>query len=170
MTSGCLKSLSDQVKVELNKAKHNQEERRKAQQDVEKKLDKLRQGSFITETDKALSMHLNDISQQFRSYLLQDDVKRAFCTWEERDLPQIDDIQRANVRNLKEIYNQCLEQRLEKFLQTLKERDELFVKAHEDLEERFRQEFYEFEKDVHRSGPYWRIHTRRIPFSLGCKS
>ena len=67
MTSGCLKSLSDQVKVELNKAKHNQEERRKAQQDVEKKLDKLRQGSFITETDKALSMHLNDIPQQVRS-------------------------------------------------------------------------------------------------------
>ena len=148
MSSGCLKSLSDQVKVELNKAKHNQEERRKAQQDVEKKLDKLRQGSFLTETDKALSMHLNDISQQVRSYLLQDDVKRAFCTWEEKDLPQIDDIQKANVRKRKEIYSQCLEQRLEKFLQTLKKKDELFVKAHEDLEERFRQEFYEFEKDV----------------------
>ena len=128
MSSGCLKSLSDQVKVELNKAKHNQEERRKAQQDVEKKLDKLRQGSFLTETDKALSMHLNDISQQVKSYLLQDDVKRAFCTWEKKDVPQIDDIQRANVENLKKIYNQCLEQRLEKLLQTLKKRDELFVK------------------------------------------
>ena len=148
MTSGCLKSLSDQVKVELNKAKHNQEERRKAQQDVEKKLDKLRQGSFITETDKALSMHLNDISQQVRSYLLQDDVKSAFCTWEKKDLPQIDDIQGANVENRKKIYNQCLEQRLEKFLQTLKKRDELFVKAHKDLEERFRQGFFDFEKDV----------------------
>ena len=148
MTSGCLKSLSDQVKVELNKAKHNQEERRKAQQDVEKKLDKLRQGSFITETDKALSMHLNDISQQVRSYLLQDDVKRAFCTWEKKDAPQIDDIQRRNVESLKKIYNQCLEQRLEKLLQTLKTRDEMFFKAHKDLEERFRQEFYEFEKDV----------------------
>ena len=148
MSSGCLKSSSDQVKVELNKAKHNQEERRKAQQDVERKLDKLRQGSFLTETDKALSMHLNDISQQVRSYLLQDDVKRAFCTWEEKDLPQIDDIQKANVRKRKEIYSQCLELRLEKFLQTLKKKDELFVKAHEDLKERFRQEFYEFEKDV----------------------
>ena len=148
MTSGCLKSLSDQVKVELNKAKHNQEERRKAQQDVEKKLDKLRQGSFLTETDKALSMHLNDISQQVRSYLLQDDVKRAFCTWEKKDAPQIDDIQRRNVESLKKIYNQCLEQRLEKLLQTLKTRDEMFFKAHKDLEERFRQEFYEFEKDV----------------------
>ena len=148
MTSGCLKSLSDQVKVELNKAKHNQEERRKAQQDVQKKLDKLRQGSFITETDEALSMHVNDISQQVKSFLLQDDVKRAFCTWEEKDLPQIDDIQRANVENLRKIYNQCLEQRLEKFLRVLKKRDELFVKAHKDLEERFRQEFFEIEKDL----------------------
>ena len=148
MTSGCLKSLSDQVKVELNKAKHNQEERRKAQQDVQKKLDKLRQGSFITETDEVLSMHVNDISQRIKSFLLQDDVKRAFCTWEEKDLPQIDDIQRANVENLRKIYNQCLEQRLEKFLRVLKKRDELFVKAHKDLEERFRREFFEFEKDL----------------------
>ena len=148
MTSGCLKSLSDQVKVELNKAKHHQEERRKAQQDVQKKLDKLRQGSFITETDEVLSMHVNDISQRIKSFLLQDDVKRAFCTWEEKDLPQIDDIQRANVENLRKIYNQCLEQRLEKFLRVLKKRDELFVKAHKDLEERFRQEFFEIEKDL----------------------
>ena len=148
MTSGCLKSLSDQVKVELNKAKHNQEERRKAQQDVQKKLDKLRQGSFITETDEVLSMHVNDISQRIKSFLLQDDVKRAFCTWEEKDLPEIDDIQRANVENLRKIYNQCLEQRLEKFLRVLKKRDELFVKAHKDLEERFRREFFEFEKDL----------------------
>ena len=67
---------------------------------------------------------------------------------EKKDLPQIDDNQRENVENLKKIYNQCLEQRLEKFLQALKMRDELFVKAHKDLEERFRQEFFEFEKDV----------------------
>ena len=147
MTSGCLKSLSDQVKVKLN-AKHNQEERRKAQQDVEKKLDKLRQGSFITETDEALSMHLKDISQKVISYLLQNEVRSAFCTWEKKDLPQIDDIQRENMENVKKIYNQCFEQRLEKFLETLKKRDELFVKAHEDLEERFRQEFFEFEEDV----------------------
>ena len=147
MTRGCLKSLSDQVKVKLN-AKHNQEERSKAQQDVGKKLDKLRQGSFITKTDEALSMHLNDISQKVISYLLQNEVRSAFCTWEKKDLPQIDDFQPANMENEKKIYNQCLEQRLEKFLQTLKKRDELFVKAHEDLEERFRQEFFEFEEDV----------------------
>ena len=148
MTSGCLKSLSDQVKVEVSNAKRNREERRKAQQDVEKKVDKLRRGSFIKETEEALSKHLNNISEQVRSYFLQDDVRSAFCLWKKSDLPQIDDNKRANVENLKKIYDRCLEQRLENFLQTLEKRDQLFVKAHEDLEKRFRQGFFEFEKDV----------------------
>ena len=148
MTSGCLKSLSDQVKIEVNNAGRNREERRKAQQDVEKKLDKLRRGSFIKETQEALSKHLNNISDQVRSYFLQDDVRRAFCLWEKKDLPQIDNNKRANVEHLKKIYDQCLEQRLENFLQSLEKRDQLFAKAHEDLEERFRQGFFEFEKDV----------------------
>lgn len=148
MTSGCLKSLSDQVKAELNKAKRNQEERLKAQQDVEVKLEKLRQESLIKETEEALSKHLNNISQKVVSYLLQDDVRSAFCTWEKKDLPQIDDNKRPNVEKLKKIYNQCLEQRLEKFVQTLEKRDQLFVKAHADLEQKFRQGFFEFEKDV----------------------
>ena len=148
MTSGCLKSLSDQVKIEVNNAGRNREERRKAQQDVEKKLDKLRRGSFIKETQEALSKHLNNISDQVRSYFLQDDVRRAFCLWEKKDLPQIDNNKRANVEHLKKIYDQCLEQRLENFLQALEKRDQLFAKAHEDLEERFRQGFFEFEKDV----------------------
>ena len=148
MTSGCLKSLSDQVKAEVNNAKRNREERLKAQQDVEVKLEKLRQESFIKETEEALSKHLNNISQKVVSYLLQDDVRSAFCTWEEKDLPQIDDDKRPNVEKLKKIYKQCLEQRLKKFVQTLEERDQLFVKAHADLEQRFRQGFFEFENDV----------------------
>ena len=148
MTSGCLKSLSDQVKAEVNNAKRNREERLKAQQDVEVKLEKLRQESFIKETEEALSKHLNNISQKVVSYLLQDDVRSAFCTWEEKDLPQIDDDKRPNVEKLKKIYQQCLEQRLKKFVQTLEERDQLFVKAHADLEQRFRQGFFEFENDV----------------------
>ena len=84
MTSGCLKSLSDQVKAEVNNAKRNREERLKAQQDVEVKLEKLRQESFIKETEEALSKHLNNISQKVVSYLLQDDVRSAFCTWEKK--------------------------------------------------------------------------------------
>ena len=148
MTSGCLKSLSDQVKAEVNNAKRNREERLKAQQDVEVKLEKLKQESFIKETEEALSKHLNNISQKVVSYLLQDDVRSAFCTWEKKDLPQIDDDKRPNVEKLKKIYKQCLEQRLKKFVQTLEERDQLFVKAHADLEQRFRQGFFEFENDV----------------------
>ena len=88
MISGCLKSLSDQVKAEVNKAKRDQEDRLKDQKDVAAKLDKLKQGSFIKETEEALSKLLSNISQQVKSYLLRDEVSRAFCTWEEKDLPK----------------------------------------------------------------------------------
>ena len=148
MISGCLKSLSDQVKAEVNEAKRDREDRLKAKKDVEVKLDKLRQGSFIKETEEALSKHLSDISQQVKSYLLRDEVRRAFCTWEENDLPEIDDNIRGNVEKLKKIYIQCVEQRLEEFLQTLENENKLFFKARSELEERFRQGFFEFEKDV----------------------
>ena len=148
MISGCLKSLSDQVKAEVNKAKRDQEDLLKDQKDVAAKLDKLKQGSFIKETEEALSKLLSNISQQVKSYLLRDEVSRAFCTWEEKDLAEIDDNIRGNVETLKKIYLQCVEQRLEKFLQILEEENQLFAKARSDLEERFRRGFFEFEKDV----------------------
>ena len=148
MNSGCLKSLSDQVKGEVNKAKRVREDRLKDQKDVEVKLKKLKDGASIKETDEALSRHVKNIAAQVKSYLQQDEVRRAFCTWEEKDLPQVDDSQRGNVERLKNIYNQCLEQRFEKLLQTLETRKQLFSKAHADLEQRFRQGFSEFEKDV----------------------
>lgn len=148
MNSGCLKYLSDQVKGEVNKAKRNREDRLKDQKKVEVKLKKLKDGASIKETDEALSRHVENIAAQFKSYLRQDEIRRAFCTWEEKDLPQVDDSQRGNVERLKNIYNQCLEQRFEKLLQTLEKRKQLFSKAHADLEKRFHQEFFEIEKDV----------------------
>ena len=148
MNSGCLKSLSDQVKGEVNNAKRTREDRLKDQKDVEVKLEKLKDGASIKETDEALSRHVKNISAHVKSYLQQDEVRSAFCTWEEKDLPQIDDSQRGNRERLKNIYNQCLEQRFEKILQNLEKSEQLFSKAHADLEQRFRQGFYEFEKDV----------------------
>ena len=97
MNSGCLKSLSDQVKGEINNAKRSREDRFKAQKDVEVKLEKLKDGAFIKETDKAISRHVKNISTQVKSCLQQDEVRSAFCTWEEKDLPQIDDSQRGKV-------------------------------------------------------------------------
>ena len=148
MNSGCLKSLSDQVKGEVNNAKRTQEDRLKAQKDVEEKLEKLKDGASIKETDEALSRHVKNISAQVKSYLQQDEVRSTFCTWEEKDLPQIDDSQRRNMERLKNIYNQCLEQRFEKILQNLEKREQIFSKAHADLEQRFREGFFEFENDV----------------------
>ena len=148
MSSGCLKSLSDQVKGQVNKAKRIREDRLNDQKDVEVKLEKRKDGASIKEIDEALSRYVKNIAAQVKSYLQQDEVRRAFCTWEEQDLPQVDHSQRGNVERLKNIYKQCLEQRFEKILQTLEKREQLFSKAHADLEQRFRQGFFEFEKDV----------------------
>ena len=136
------------MKGEVNNAKRSREDRLKAQKDVEVKLEKLKDGAFIKETDKALSRHVKNISTQVKSCLQQDEVRSAFCTWEEKDLPQIDDSQRGKVERLKNIYNQSLEQRFENILQALEKKEQLFSKAHADLEQRFRQGFFEFEKDV----------------------
>ena len=136
------------MKGEVNNAKRIREDLLKDQKKVEVKLKKLKDGAFIKETDEALSGHVKNISAQVKSYLQQDEVRSAFCTWKEEDLPQIDDSQRGKVERLKNIYNQCLEQRFEKLLQTLETRKELFSKAHADLEQRFRQGFFEIEKDV----------------------
>ena len=136
------------MKGKVNNAKWTQEGRLQAQKDVEEKLEKLKDGASIKETDEALSRHVENISAQVKSYLQQDEVRSAFCTWEEKDLPQIDDSQRGNRERLKNIYNQCLEQRFEKILQNLEKREQLFSKTHADLKQRFHQGFFEFEKDV----------------------
>ena len=136
------------MKGEVNNAKRIREDLLKDQKKVEVKLKKLKDGASIKETDEAFSRHVKNISAQVKSYLQQDEVRSAFCTWKEEDLPQIDDSQRGKVERLKNIYNQCLEQRFEKLLQTLETRKQLFSKAHADLEQRFRQGFFEFEKDV----------------------
>ena len=98
MNSDCLKSLSDQVKGEVNNAKRSREDRLKAQKDVEMKLEKLKDGAFIKDTDKALSRHVKNISAQVKSCLQQDEVRSAFCTWEKKDLPQIATNRRLSTR------------------------------------------------------------------------
>ena len=138
----------DHVKAEVKNARRNRDERLKAREEVEVKLEKLKQGTFIQETDNALSNHVKRISVHVQSYLQSDNVRSAFCTWEEKDLPRIDDGQKGNIAQLKEIYNECIEQRLEAFIQKLEKKEKLFAKAHADLEERFHRGFFEFEKDI----------------------
>ena len=146
--SAHLTSLSDQVKGEMKNAKRNREERLKARADVELKLDKLKQGIPIREIEEALSKHVKHLSAQVKMYLQSDEVRRAFCTWTEKDLPHINDRQRGNIVKLKEMYNACIEQRLESLLQTWENKEKLFATAHADLETRFHRGFFEFEKDI----------------------
>ena len=146
--SGHLTGLLDQVKAEVKNARRNRDERLKAREEVEVKLEKLKQGAFIKETEDALFNHVKRISVHVQSYLQSDNVRSAFCTWEEKDLPRIDDGQKGNIVQLKEIYNRCIEQRLEAFIQKLEKKEKIFARAYADLEERFHRGFFEFEKDI----------------------
>ena len=86
------------------------------------------------------------ISGRVTSYLQSDDVRRAFCKWTERDLPKIE--KRESDMKLKEKFKACIEQRLQSFLQELENKEKLFPTANDDLEARFKQGFFDFEKDV----------------------
>ena len=112
------------------------------------KLQQLRQGITIREIEEAFSDHVKNISKHVRSYLESDDVRRAFCTWTEKDLPQVEDRHKGNLGKLKETYGACIEKRLQSHLQKLEDERKFFQTAHADLEERFHRGFFEFEKDI----------------------
>ena len=132
----------------MKNAQRNQEERHKAREEIQVKLQKLRQGITIREIEEAFSDHVKNISRHVTLYLQSDDVRRTFCTWTEKDLPQIEDRHKGNLVKLKEKYNQCIEQRLQSFLQKLENKEKLFSTAHSDLEGRFHRGFFDFEKDI----------------------
>ena len=49
---------------------------------------------------------------------------------------------------MKEKFKACIERRLQSFLQELENKEKLFSTAHDDLEARFKQGFFDFEKDI----------------------
>ncbi|KAJ7392751.1 hypothetical protein OS493_010406 [Desmophyllum pertusum] len=145
--SGQLCNLSDQVKGEMRNAKRNGEERRKAGEELEVKLDKLKQGIPIREIEDAISNHEKNLCRKMTSYLQSEDVRGRFCTWSAKDLPQVDDCHKTNVTKIKQTYSRCIEERFQTFLQNWENREKHFTKAYDDLEKRFHQGFFEFEKD-----------------------
>ncbi|KAJ7392749.1 hypothetical protein OS493_010404 [Desmophyllum pertusum] len=74
--TGQLCNLSDQVKGEMRNAKRNGEERRKAREELEVKLDKLKQGTPIREIDDAISNHVKHLCGKMTSYLQSEDVRK----------------------------------------------------------------------------------------------
>ena len=140
--------MSDQVKAEIKNAQRNREERLQAREEVEKRLEKLKQGNFIRDIDDAFSDHVKRLSGRLKSFLQSDDVKKAFCTWTEKDLPRLDDGERGNLVELKKTYDACIERRLESFLQKLENKEKIFEKAHADLDARFHRGFFDFENDI----------------------
>ena len=136
------------MKAELKNARRSREERLQAREEVRVKLEKLKHGNPIREIEEAFSDHVKRISERVTSFLQSDDVRSAFCTWTEKDLPQIEDRHNRNLVKLKETYNACIEQRLQSFLQKLENKEKLFTTAHSDLEARFHRGFFDFEKDI----------------------
>ena len=137
--------MSDKLKVETRNYKRNGEERLQAREEVESKLQRLRQENFIPEIQEAFSKHVKLISGRVTSYLQSDDVRSAFCKWTERDLPKIEE--RESDVKLKEKFKACIEQRLQSFLQEFENKEKLFSTAHNDLEARFKKGFFDFEKE-----------------------
>ena len=140
--------MSDQVKGKIKNAKRNREERLKARKEVDEKLKEFKKEVSIRNTEEALSNHVIRISERVKSYLKSDDVGRAFCKWTEKDLPHVGDDQRGSEVELKKIYKECIEQRLEVFLEKLENKEKLFAKAHAELQELFHRGFFDFEKDI----------------------
>ena len=134
------------MKVEIKNTKRSREERLRAREEVESKLERLRQENPISEIQEAFSDHVKRIAGRVISYLQSDDVRRAFCKWIERDLPKIEE--RESDIELKEKFKARIEQRLQSFLQELENKEKLFSTAHDDLEARFKQGFFDFEKDI----------------------
>ncbi|KAL9963718.1 hypothetical protein ACROYT_G027252 [Oculina patagonica] len=146
--SGELCYMSDQVKGEMRNAKRNQEERLEARKEVEEKLNKLKQGITIRDIEDAISDHVTHLRQEMTTYLQSDEVRRRFCTWSDKDMPDIDDHHKSNAMKIKEIYSRCIEERFQAFLQNWESRERFFTTAHEDLERLFHQGFCDFEKDI----------------------
>ena len=71
--------MSDQVKAEIKNAQRNREERLQAREEVEKRLEKLKQGNFIRDIDDAFSDHVKRLSGRLKSFLQSDDVNKRFA-------------------------------------------------------------------------------------------
>ncbi len=136
------------MKAEIRNAKRNGEERIKAREEIEEKLEKLKQGIPIRDIEDAISNHVEHIRVKMTSHLQSDDVRSRFCTWSDKDLPNIDDRHKTNAIKIKEICSKCIEERFQSLLENWEIREKLFTKAHEDLESRFHQGFCDFEKDI----------------------
>ena len=141
--------MLDQAKGEIRNAKRNGEERLKAREELEEKLENLRQCTPIRDIEDAISNHIKHLCQKMTSYLQSDDVRHRFCTWSDRDLPHIDDRHKANAMKIKDTYSRRIEERFQRFLQNWENREQLFTTAHADLERQFHQAFCNFEKDIH---------------------
>ena len=133
----------------MRNAKRLGEERLKVREELEVKLEKLKKGTFIREIEDAIANLVKNLGKEMTSYLQSDEVRFRFCTWEENDVPHIDDHHRTNTTKIKETYSRCIEERLQSFFENWENREKLFAKAYEDLERRFHQSFYDLEKDIH---------------------
>lgn len=132
----------------MRNAKRCGEERLKVREELEVKLEKLKQGTFIREIEDKIEDLVKKLGDELTSHFQSAEVRLRFCTWEEKDLPNIDDHHRTNAKTIKETYSRCIRARFQSFFDEWENREKLFAKAYEDLERRFHQNFYDFEKEI----------------------
>ena len=146
--SGQLCDLSDQLKGAMRNAKLNEEDRLKIRKELTVKLEKLKRGISVREIEEAISNNVKSLCRLLTSYFQSEEVMRDFCTWQEKDLPYIDDCHRTNTTLMKATYKRCIEERFQSFLENWENKEKLFAKAHEDLERQFQQSFCNLENDI----------------------
>ena len=140
--------MSGQLKCAMRNAKLNGQERLKVREELKVKLEKLKQGKLIQEIEDAISNHVRNLCERITSYMKSDEVRRRFCTWEENDLPCINDRHKTDAAKIREMYSRYIEERFLSFIYKWESNERLFGKAYADLDRRFHQSFYDLEKDI----------------------
>ena len=129
----------------MQNAKRNKVERLKAREELDEKLSKLKQGTFIRKFEDAITSYVKQVQEKLASYLQTEEFRRKFFRWTEDDLPKTKGGQ--NFSKI-ETFSRCIEQRFEYTLQNWESKENVFSQAHLELKALFDRGFLEFEREI----------------------
>ena len=129
----------------MQNAKRNKVERLKAREELDEKLSKLKQGTFIRKFEDAITSYVKQVQEKLASYLQSEEFRRKFFRWTEDDLPKTEGGQNFSKM---ETFSRCIEQRFEYTLQNWESKENVFSQAHLELKARFDRGFLEFEREI----------------------
>ena len=129
----------------MQNAKRNKVERLKAREELDEKLSKLKQGTFIRKFEDAITSYVKQVQEKLASYLQTEEFRKKFFRWTEDDLPKTKGGQNFSKM---ETFSRCIEQRFEYTLQNWESKENVFSQAHLELKALFDRGFLEFEREI----------------------